>query len=231
MGPRFRRGARTARRRTLIPQARALANRGQPASEASGLQRRGCVIGRVEERQEIGNPGDLEDPPGGSRRTDHHELAIFPTQDRARTNEDVNPAGVEEVHLTEVHDERSDTRPDRLLKNSGQSRGRRDVDLPAHEHARRPFSGAASTAKSLRPTFPRSRHRVSTTQAVISRTSERMSTSGVLGRRSSADSRPWQRTSRRQNASARVRSPDLCHLVRHAALDLSGIRGRRTPCC
>ena len=172
------------------------------------MQRRGCVIGRVEEHQEVGNSGDLEDAPGGSRRTDHHELAIFPTQDGACTDEALTP-----LESRKSTSRRSTMNVPKLalIASSRTAVSRGDVAMstsPRTSTPGAPFSGAASTAKSRGQAYPRSRHRLSITQAVIGRTMERTSPSGVL--RVAALRRILAHGSARragQNASARVRSP------------------------
>ena|SRR5829696_1926277 len=81
---------------------------------------------------------DLEDPPRRSRRTDHDELTVFPSQQRPRTYEDVDPAGVKKVEIAKIHDERSLARPDLHIQNVGQPASRLDVQLASNQDARRP---------------------------------------------------------------------------------------------
>src|SRR4051794_13822774 len=97
------------------------------------LQQCGRSVARVEEGEEVGDAGDLEDAARRTGRADDHERAVLAPEERSGTQEQVYAAGVQEGHVGEIDDECSARLVYRRVEGLGQPWGGVDVYVSADE--------------------------------------------------------------------------------------------------
>jgi hypothetical protein len=107
------------------------------SASVGGHQRRGCLLTRGEEKQQVGDADYLEQATDGTGRADDRKRAILASEQGSRAEEHAKAAGIEEVKLAEVEDERPRRVADRGVERGLQGRYRGHVDLAAQCDARR----------------------------------------------------------------------------------------------
>jgi hypothetical protein len=112
-------------------------------------QRRGCVVARGVEKQQVRDADQLDQAPDVTGRADDRERAVVASQQRSGAQYQAKAAGIEELQVAEVKNEGPGRFADRGVEDRFQRRDRADVDLTSHGNARRSLQPSVDDLKRL----------------------------------------------------------------------------------